>query len=142
MRAIRELIAKVPDLGERNFAPFKTNDLTGETTSHYEIDRRGFTVLAMGFTGEKRTYSGGESFLTRKKAPPRICRKRGRSPTGRLYERAHRCRYGRPGAAFKRTPAFRPRRSGRPTPGRGQPGAGPCPTARGVRRPLLRAPSI
>jgi len=53
MRAIRELIAREPDLGQRNFAPFKINDLTGETTSHYEMDRRGFTVLAMGFTGEK-----------------------------------------------------------------------------------------
>jgi hypothetical protein len=28
-------------LGLRNFAPFKINDLTGESTSHYELDRKG-----------------------------------------------------------------------------------------------------
>lgn len=53
LRAIRDLIEKEPDLGRCNFAPFKINDLTGETTSHYEMDRRGFTLLAMGFTGAK-----------------------------------------------------------------------------------------
>ena len=53
LRAIRELIGKEPDLGQRNFAPLKINDLTGETTSHYEMDRRGFILLAMGFTGDK-----------------------------------------------------------------------------------------
>lgn len=53
LRAVRELIAKQPDLGRRNFASFVLNDLTGETTSHFEMDRRGFTLLAMGFTGEK-----------------------------------------------------------------------------------------
>jgi Rha family phage regulatory protein len=53
LKAIREMIAKEPELGRRNFAPFKINDLTGESTSHYEMDRDGFTLLAMGFTGEK-----------------------------------------------------------------------------------------
>lgn len=53
LRDIRNLIAKEPILGERNFAPFKINDLTGESTSHYEMDRKGFTLLAMGFTGDK-----------------------------------------------------------------------------------------
>jgi Rha family phage regulatory protein len=53
LRAIRELIAKEPELGRRNFASFKINDLTGESTSHFEMDRDGFTLLAMGFTGEK-----------------------------------------------------------------------------------------
>lgn len=53
LRDIRNLIKLEPILGERNFASFKTNDLTGETTSHYEIDRDGFTLLAMGFTGSK-----------------------------------------------------------------------------------------
>ncbi len=50
--AIRDLLAKEPPLAP-NFRPFKINDLTGETTSHVEMDRRGFTVLVMGFTGEK-----------------------------------------------------------------------------------------
>jgi len=53
LRDIRNLIDKEPDLGRRNFASFKITDFTGETTSHYEMDRRGFMVLAMGFTGEK-----------------------------------------------------------------------------------------
>lgn len=53
LRDIRNLIAKEPSLGDRNFVAFKNSDLTGETTSHYEMDRDGFTLLAMGFTGEK-----------------------------------------------------------------------------------------
>lgn len=53
LRDIRNLIVKEPDLERRNFAPFKIKDLTGESTSHYEMDRDGFTLLAMGFTGEK-----------------------------------------------------------------------------------------
>lgn len=51
--AIRNLIAKEPSLGLHNFRPFKIKDLTGESTSHYEMDRDGFTLLAMGFTGSK-----------------------------------------------------------------------------------------
>ena len=53
LRAIREMVAKEPDLERRYFAPFKIKDLTGESTSHYEMDRDGFTLLAMGFTGER-----------------------------------------------------------------------------------------
>lgn len=53
LRDIRNLIEKEPSLGQRNFAPFKINDLTGESTSHYEMDRDGFTLLAMGFTGAR-----------------------------------------------------------------------------------------
>ncbi|EHP94881.1 Rha family transcriptional regulator [Methylorubrum extorquens] len=53
LRDVRNLIAKEPSLGLRNFVCFKNNDLTGETTSHYLMDRDGFTLLAMGFTGQK-----------------------------------------------------------------------------------------
>lgn len=53
IRDIRNLIEKEPSLGVRNFASFKINDLTGESTSHYEMDRDGFTLLAMGFTGAR-----------------------------------------------------------------------------------------
>lgn len=53
LKAIRNLIAAEPELGLRNFASFKISDLTGESTSHYEMDRDGFTLLAMGFTGSK-----------------------------------------------------------------------------------------
>lgn len=51
LRSIRDLIRHEPSL-ERNFVPFKNNDLIGDT-SHYEIDRDGFSLLAMGFTGSK-----------------------------------------------------------------------------------------
>ena len=51
--AIRDLIAKSGALLEPKFRPLKINDLTGESTSHYEMDRDGFMLLAMGFTGEK-----------------------------------------------------------------------------------------
>jgi Rha family phage regulatory protein len=50
LRAIRELQCTA-DFKERNFASFKTKDLTGETTSHVEMTKDGFTFLAMGFTG-------------------------------------------------------------------------------------------
>lgn len=53
IRDVRNLISKEADLGLHNFVEFKIKDLTGDSTSHYEMDRRGFTVLAMGFTGEK-----------------------------------------------------------------------------------------
>lgn len=53
LRDIRNLVAKEATLGLRNFVAFKNNDLTGENTSHYLMDRDGFTLLAMGFTGQK-----------------------------------------------------------------------------------------
>lgn len=53
LKAIRELIAKDDEWGKRHFTPFKTKDLTGESTSHYDMSRDGFSVLAMGFTGDK-----------------------------------------------------------------------------------------
>ena len=53
LRAIRDLIAKNEDWGVHNFAPFKISDLTGESTSHYEITRDGYSMLVMGFTGKK-----------------------------------------------------------------------------------------
>src|SRR3546814_44813 len=51
--AIRNLIQQEPALGRTNFRPFKNNDLTGQSVRHYEMDRDGFTLLAMGFTGGK-----------------------------------------------------------------------------------------
>lgn len=53
LKAIRELVAKKPNLHWRNFAPFFIKDLVGESTSHYEMDRVGFSLLVMGFTGER-----------------------------------------------------------------------------------------
>lgn len=51
-KATRELDCP-PDFEERNFVSFKINGLTGESTSHVEMTRDGFTFLAMGFTGAK-----------------------------------------------------------------------------------------
>ena len=53
IRDIRELIRKEPSLKLAKFGEFKIKDLCGESTSHYEMDRDGFTLLAMGFTGER-----------------------------------------------------------------------------------------
>lgn len=52
LRDIRNLHC-TEDFRGRNFAPFKIKDLTGETTSHVEMTKDGFTFLAMGFTGAK-----------------------------------------------------------------------------------------
>jgi Rha family phage regulatory protein len=51
--AIRNLIEKEPSLGRANFRPFNIKDLTGISTAYYEMDRDGFSLLAMGFTGTK-----------------------------------------------------------------------------------------
>jgi Rha family phage regulatory protein len=50
LRAIRDLNCSA-DFSQRNFASFKNNDLTGESTSHVLMTKDGFTFLAMGFTG-------------------------------------------------------------------------------------------
>lgn len=50
LRVIRELQCS-QEFRQRNFAPFKINDLTGESTSHVTMTKDGFTFLAMGFTG-------------------------------------------------------------------------------------------
>jgi Rha family phage regulatory protein len=53
LKAIRNLIEQEPEL-ERNFAPFTIQTLTDPNygkASHYQMDRDGFTLLAMGFTG-------------------------------------------------------------------------------------------
>jgi len=52
LRAIRNLDCP-GDFKRRNFASFKTNDLTGVSTSHVDMTRDGFTFLAMGFTGRR-----------------------------------------------------------------------------------------
>lgn len=50
LRAIRDLNCSA-EFRQRNFASFKIKDLTGESTSHVEMTKDGFTFLAMGFTG-------------------------------------------------------------------------------------------
>lgn len=53
IRDIRNLIEKEPKLGLLNFEAIKFKDLTGEGTAYYRMDRDGFSLLAMGFTGTK-----------------------------------------------------------------------------------------
>lgn len=52
IRDIRHLLNEAPEVVP-NFGEFKINDLTGPSTSHFEMTRDGFTLLAMGFTGPK-----------------------------------------------------------------------------------------
>ena len=57
LQAIRDVARTMVEAGQPieiirlNFQSFKINDLTGESTSHYLMDRKGFVLLAMGFTG-------------------------------------------------------------------------------------------
>lgn len=50
LRAYREAHCSA-EFRQRNFAPFKTNDLTGETLSHVLMTKNGFSFLVLGFTG-------------------------------------------------------------------------------------------
>ena len=51
---IRDLVAKAPSLGVATFreTPF-TNPQNGQTYAAFLMDRDGFSLLVMGFTGEK-----------------------------------------------------------------------------------------
>lgn len=53
LRDIRFLLDATGEWGQSNFGLFKINDLTGETVSYCDMTKDGFTLLAMGFTGEK-----------------------------------------------------------------------------------------
>jgi Rha family phage regulatory protein len=53
MRDIRALIDAEPDLGERNFALTSYLDESNRQSPCYDMDRDGFALLAMGFTGSK-----------------------------------------------------------------------------------------
>ena len=52
-RDIRNLIEKCPDLGVSNFGQSTYKDSQGKKQPCYRMDRKGFVLLAMGFTGEK-----------------------------------------------------------------------------------------
>lgn len=51
LRAIRSVISMRPELNRRNFAPVELIDEKGEFRPAYDIDRDGFALIAMGFTG-------------------------------------------------------------------------------------------
>lgn len=51
LRDIRNLECS-NDFFRLNFEPFKINSLDGDSVSHVEMTRDGFTFLAMGFTGK------------------------------------------------------------------------------------------
>ena len=50
LRAYRDLQCSA-DFRQRNFAPFKIKDLTGESLSHVLMTKDGFAFLVLGFTG-------------------------------------------------------------------------------------------
>lgn len=52
LRTIDQLIAQAPELAERNFAFSGYQDETGRSLPAYDLDRDGFALLAMGFTGK------------------------------------------------------------------------------------------
>lgn len=52
-RDIRNLIEKCPELGVSNFGQTTYKDSQGKSQPCYRMDRKGFVLLAMGFTGEK-----------------------------------------------------------------------------------------
>jgi len=51
LKAIRGVIALRPDLSRRNFAPSEWVNERGKPNPMYDIDRDGFVLIAMGFTG-------------------------------------------------------------------------------------------
>ena len=53
MRDIRAITESKDDFNERNFAPVEYCDGKGEMRPEYLITRDGFTLLVMGYTGEK-----------------------------------------------------------------------------------------
>lgn len=55
LREIEKLIAQVPDFAKSNFELcFKINELqNGKPQKFYRMTEQGFSLLAMGFTGEK-----------------------------------------------------------------------------------------
>ncbi|BCG46833.1 Phage antirepressor [Citrifermentans bremense] len=55
IRAIDNLVADLENEGisQRNFAPREYTDERGKTWPMYEMNRDGFSLLAMGFTGKK-----------------------------------------------------------------------------------------
>lgn len=77
IRAVRELIENAAELAERNFA-FCSYDDRGRQSPRVEMDRDGFSLLAMGFTGEKalrwklkyiQAFNGMETELRSRAAP-------------------------------------------------------------------------
>lgn len=53
LKATRNLIESAPELNGRNFAPVEIKDAKGELRPAYRMDRKGFVLLSMGFTGER-----------------------------------------------------------------------------------------
>lgn len=52
IRDIKRLLAQAPECAPK-FGEFRIKDLSGESVSHFNMDRDGFSLLAMGFTGVK-----------------------------------------------------------------------------------------
>lgn len=52
LRSIENLLLDLPEGAQRNFALSEYPDSTGRTLPMYQMNRDGFTLLAMGFTGK------------------------------------------------------------------------------------------
>lgn len=53
LRSIRGLLTIEPSLDRTNFVQIEVPDVRGRSQPSYDMDRDGFTLLAMGFTGLK-----------------------------------------------------------------------------------------
>jgi len=53
LQAIERLSADLPERDRLNFQPVEYQDLKGEYRAMYQLNRKAFTLIAMGFTGKK-----------------------------------------------------------------------------------------
>lgn len=53
LRDIRNIIEMIPQVNERHFSLVNYSDSKGEERPMYLLDRQGFSILVMGFTGKK-----------------------------------------------------------------------------------------
>ena len=53
LRVIERLLSDLPDRDGRNFTPVEYQDAKGESRAMYQLNRKAFTLIAMGFTGKK-----------------------------------------------------------------------------------------
>jgi len=53
LQSIQSLLAQLPDANRLNFQPVKYTDGKGESRPAFQMTRDGFTLLAMGFTGNR-----------------------------------------------------------------------------------------
>ena len=64
LKSVRNLLEDKDIISRRNFAESDYTDERGKTQPMYELDRDGFTLLAMGFTGKKTSRGVSDNVMT------------------------------------------------------------------------------